>query len=148
MTKEVSVIIEGLQLGSEEEPLTTTAFGTYHLHNGKHYIQYEERLEVGEVTKNTIKIGLTRVDLSKNGVNSSQMAFDLNEITSSVYQTPYGSLSFEIKTTKILLTEAQDRLLVQLDYTLFANEAHLLDNSIKISILSDNGTEQTEQEPE
>lgn len=137
MTKEVSVIIEGLQLGSEEEPVITVASGIYHFHNDRHYIQYDEKSEDGEgITKNTIKIALTKIELSKKGANSTQMIFDLEEETLAVYHTPFGSMSFDVKTTEITLSEAPDKIQVKLLYSLSANAAHLSSNQIKILITS------------
>lgn len=138
MTKEVSVKIEGLQLGSEEEIITTMTTGTYHIHENRHYIQYEETLlEEEAISKNTIKIAPNRIELTKKGANSSQMIFDLNESTEAVYQTPYGNLVLEIKTTKIILSEVPDKLLVEMEYSLSTNDSHLSDNRITMFITSE-----------
>jgi uncharacterized beta-barrel protein YwiB (DUF1934 family) len=135
MTKEVFVTIEGLQLGSEEESVTTSTCGTYYLREDKHYIQYEETLSEGDgITRNTIKIAPRRIDLTKKGANCSQMIFDLNETTEAVYQTPYGNLILEIKTTKIVFYEAPEKLQVELEYSLSTNGSHLSDNRIIIII--------------
>jgi uncharacterized beta-barrel protein YwiB (DUF1934 family) len=135
MTKEVSIIIEGLQLGSEEEPVVTAVSGIYHLHNDRHYIQYDEKSEEGEgITKNTIKIALTKIELSKKGANSTQMIFDLNEETFAIYQTPFGSMSFDVKTTEITMDEAPDKIQVKLTYSLSANASHISNNQIMILI--------------
>jgi uncharacterized beta-barrel protein YwiB (DUF1934 family) len=137
MTKEVSIIIEGRQLGDEEEAVTTMTAGIYHLHESRHYIQYEETLSEGEeVTKNTIKIAPKRIELTKTGINSSQMIFDLNESTEAVYQTPYGNLILEIMTTRIVLSEVPDKLQILLEYTLSTNDSHLSDNCIEMLITS------------
>jgi uncharacterized beta-barrel protein YwiB (DUF1934 family) len=135
MTKEVSIIIEGLQPGSEEEPVVTAVSGIYHLHNDRHYIQYDEKSEEGEgITKNTIKIALTKIELSKKGANSIQMIFDLNEETFAIYQTPFGSMSFDVKTTEITMDEAPDKIQVKLTYSLSSNASHISNNQIMILI--------------
>ncbi|MHB8129386.1 MAG: YwiB family protein [Mobilitalea sp.] len=137
MTKEVSIKIEGLQLESEEEIITTMTTGTYHLHENRHYIQYDEALlEEEAITKNMIKITPKRIELAKKGANSSQMIFDLNESTEAIYQTPYGNLVLEIMTTKIILSEEPDKLLVEMEYSLSTNDSHLSDNRITMSITS------------
>jgi uncharacterized beta-barrel protein YwiB (DUF1934 family) len=137
MTKEVSVIIEGLQLGSEDEPVITAASGIYHFHNDRHYIQYDEKSEDGEgITKNTIKIALAKIELSKKGANSTQMIFDLKEETLAIYHTLFGSMSFDVKTTEITLSEAPDKIQVKLSYTLSANGEYLSNNQIKILVTS------------
>lgn len=137
MKKEVSITIEGLQLGTEEEPVVTTTVGTYHLYNDKHYIQYEEPTENGVgTTKTTLKIGLTKVELSKKGSASSVMTFDLNEMTQAIYQTQFGNLFFEVKTSEITVQESEEFIDVDLKYVLFTNEVYLSDNQIKLRINS------------
>jgi len=137
MTKEVSVKIEGLQLGSEEEIITTMAIGTYHLQESRHYIKYDETpLEGAKITKNSIIIAPMRIELTKSGANSPQMIFDLKESTEAVYQTPYGNLILQIKTTRIVISELPDELQILLEYNLLTNDSHLSDNTIKMSITS------------
>ncbi|MDF2942957.1 MAG: hypothetical protein K0S01_1815 [Herbinix sp.] len=137
MTKEVSISIEGLQLGSEEDSIVMTALGTYHLYNDKHYIQYDEKPEEGEgAIKCMVKIALTKIELSKKGVNSSQMVFDLKEETIAYYQTPFGNLSFDVNTTEIIIEESPEQLQVKLEYSLSSNASLISNNQIIIKIES------------
>lgn len=135
MTKEVLIIIEGLQLGSEEEPIITKVTGTYHFKNGRHYIQYEDKLSEEEaITKNSIKIAPAMVTLSKKGKANSVMEFILDEITQAIYSTPYGNLILDIKTNSILLKESNDLIEMKMGYSLSTDASHLSDNSIRIKI--------------
>lgn len=137
MTKEVRITIEGRQIGSDEEPIITTATGVYHYTRGKHYIQYEEPIEeVSAISKNMIKIEPSKVVLTKKVVRASEMIFDRAETTHLDYQTPYGNLMFELKTYSILLKNESDRLEVYMEYSLYSNAAHVSDNSILITIAS------------
>ena len=137
MTKEVSITMEGVQLGSEEEPIITTASGTYHLRNGKHYIQYEEKsVEGSKSVKSLIKISMTQVEITKQGAEKSQMNFDLHDMTEIIYQTPYGSLFFEAKTTQLLITEAERLIEVTLEYSLLSNKDTISDNRTIIRIMA------------
>lgn len=122
MTKEVSVIIEGYQVDSNEEPVITRAPGTYHLHKGKHYISYEELSEDGEgVIKSRIGLDPVRVEMTRSGAASARMSFEESCNTEAVYQTPYGELRFEIRTSRIMIEEVQNRLEASLEYSLFSN---------------------------
>jgi uncharacterized beta-barrel protein YwiB (DUF1934 family) len=137
MTKEVLIRIEGRQIGSEDEPIITTAPGVYHNTRGKHYVQYEEVIEdIAAVSKNMIKIEPTKVVLSKKLVKTSEMIFDRAGTTRLDYQTPYGDLTFDLKTYSILLTDQSDRLEVYMEYSLSSDAAHVSDNSILITIAS------------
>lgn len=135
MTKEVMITIKGLQTGAQEDAMITAAPGTYHLTNGKHYIQYEENsAESDAVSKNTLKLAQNQIVLLKKGAQYSQMDFDLSERTQAVYQTPYGALTLEISTKRIELIEADERMEVILEYSLYSDASHLSDHSISILI--------------
>ena len=123
MTKEVSVIIEGYQVDSNEEPVITRASGTYHLHKGRHYISYEEPSEDGEgVIRSRIRLDTAdRVEMTRSGAASARMSFEESCNTEAVYQTPYGELRFEIRTSQITIEEVQDRLEASLEYSLFSD---------------------------
>ncbi|MDD3172783.1 MAG: DUF1934 domain-containing protein [Herbinix sp.] len=135
MTKDVIISIKGIQLGAEEEPVIMTAMGTYHLTNGKHYIQYDEKIEDSDISlKNTLKISTFGVLLTKKGVQHSQMAFDLNETTRTVYQTPYGNLSLEVKTKSIQIKEASEKIEVKLKYSISDDVSKMSENELIIAI--------------
>lgn len=137
MTKEVLVRIEGRQIGSDEEPIITTAPGVYHNTRGKHYIQYEEAIdEIAAVSKNMIKIEPSRVVLTKKRVRTSEMIFDRAGTTRLDYPTPYGDLTFDLKTYSILIKDESDQLEVYMEYSLYSNSDLVSDNSILITIAS------------
>lgn len=136
MTRDIFITITGRQLGIEEEPVIMTADGAYRLANGKHYIQYDEKFENSEaVQKNIIKISSSEIVLTKKGVQNSQMVFNLNETTQTVYQTPYGNITLEVITKAIELIEISYKINVKLIYSLFTEGALLSDNELAISIL-------------
>lgn len=137
MTKEVLVTIEGMQQGDDAEPIVVTVPGIYHQANGKHYVQYEEKLtDSEEHSKNTIKISASNVLLSKKTSEVSQMEFVLGEITQTIYQTGYGNLHFDVKTDSIVLLEEEDRIRVRMSYTLSTAEVLVSSNNILITIQS------------
>jgi uncharacterized beta-barrel protein YwiB (DUF1934 family) len=135
MTKEVSITIEGVQIGAEEAPILMTASGTYHMQNGKHYIQYEEQPEEGQgCIKNMIKISAVEVAMTKKGTANSEMNFVLNHNSQITYQTPYGNLFFEAQTSLIKVVEKDTSLEVTMEYSLFSNEDHISDHRTIIRI--------------
>jgi uncharacterized beta-barrel protein YwiB (DUF1934 family) len=135
MTKEILITIEGQQLGNDEEPIIVTSPGIYHFTNGRHYVQYQEILtDSGVISKNTLKISPSHILLSKRTNHISQMEFDLNEITQTIYQTAYGDLNFDIRTDSIVISEEAERIEVSMNYSLSTNDAHVSDNRIRITI--------------
>ncbi len=135
MTKEVSITIEGTQTGAEEVPILITASGTYHMHNNKHYIQYEEQAEDGQgCIKNMIKIGPEQIEMTKKGAASSEMTFDRNNKTEVIYRTPFGSLFFETLTSQIAMIVEENSIEVTMEYALYSNEDHISDHRTIIRI--------------
>jgi uncharacterized beta-barrel protein YwiB (DUF1934 family) len=137
MKKEIRILIEGTQRGSDEEPVVSMAEGTYHYKNGSHYIRYEEKPQDGDgMISNTIKISPAQVYVSKKGALQAQMAFDTLQPTSATYYTAYGNLSFGVRTKSIRLLEGEDRLQLKLEYSLTSDGSALSDNIINIDIRS------------
>ncbi len=135
MTKDVIVTIEGRQLDSDELVMIFKADARYHLQHKKHYIQYDEPAEAeGAVIKNMIKISAERIEITKKGAASSQMYFDLSQNTEAIYQTPYGDLCFQVKTSGIFIEETESSMLVKLEYTLYSEGAHLSEHKTVIML--------------
>lgn len=137
MTKEVVVTIEGLQLGENNDRIATKASGLYQFQNEKHYIRYDEMIEgVEGAIKNIIKIAPDQVSISKKGAANTTMTFQLGEVTSTNYHTPYGTLLLQIKTTQMRVEEDADQIDIHLEYTISADENILSRNRTLIKIQS------------
>lgn len=137
MTKNVVVMIEGLQYGEENDRIATKEIGTYHFQNGKHYIRYEEKMEgVEGAIKNMIKVAPDQIVMTKIGAANTTLSFHPREVTSTNYQTPYGDIQLRIKTTQIQVEEDTDEILINLAYRLTANGNPLSENQTIIRILS------------
>lgn len=137
MTKEVKIIIEGMELGPEGESIMTKALGTYHYRNGAHYIQYGERSEEeGNIIRSMLKLAYNQLTIKRDGQFDSHMVFDLSGPTNGRYGTPYGSLSLEVHTRELSVMEAEDELQIFLQYTLADKGANLLENQVTIWIKS------------
>ena len=139
MTKEVLISIRGLQLDiSEEEAVEVISVGTYHKRNGKHYLIYEEfpmgQEASGHVTKTTIKISDRQVDIRKKGSSNTHMIFEKDKKNMTYYDTPFGELLMGIYTTKLEVAESEEEIVVNLEYALDVNEAHVSDCDIQIKI--------------
>ncbi len=135
MTKEVIVNIEGRQLDSDEMVIIIKVDGVYHLQHQKHFIQYDEPAETEDaVIKNMIKISPNRIEITKKGAAASQMNFDLDQNTEAIYQTPYGDLCFQIRTSGIFLEETENSILVKLEYALYSEGSQLSEHRTIIMI--------------
>jgi Uncharacterized protein conserved in bacteria len=138
MTNKVIISIKGIGSSIEEEGILLTARGSYHNRNGKHYIQYDEKMEESDaVINNTIKISDSVISLTKKGAQQLQMVFDQNEPSEAIYQTPYGNLILEINTKSVNRRETPEKIELRLEYSLFSDKAHLSDHELFIVIEAD-----------
>lgn len=139
MTKDVVVTIEGIQLGEGNDRIATKAAGMYQFRNEKHYIRYEEMVEgVEGAIKNIIKITPDQVSITKKGAANTTMTFQLGEVTSTSYHTPYGTLILQIETTQMQVEEDTDQIFINLAYRISADESILSENKTRIVIESKN----------
>jgi len=135
MTKDILITITGKQQGVEDNPVTIELPGSYHMTNGKHYIQYdEENIEIGKSIRNILKISDSHVTYSKRDSMQTRMEFEINETTQMNYYTNYGNLSFDVNTSKIKIQEYCDTLDVKLEYTLSNNGAPVSENMLHILV--------------
>ena len=146
MNRNVNILIEGIVRGESEERIVTRAIGQYHIHNHAHVLRYNESAVEGDnedkVTLgddkdsiNTIKISPGLVEMIKSGDNSTHMTFDLSQSTQSVYDTPYGSLYFQVDTSRIdIEADLADRLTLHIEYSLSHGDSHISDNQIHIVV--------------
>lgn len=139
MNENAHIIIDGTIVGDDESRITAKAKGHYQKLDDVHVLRYFEQADSGEGpglrdTASTIRIAPGLVEMIKRGEDSTHMVFDLSCPTQSVYDTPYGSLYFQIKTQRIDISEGTDRVAVHLEYSLFHDESHISDNRVDITI--------------
>lgn len=143
MVKEVLVSISGLQYEiAEDIPVELVSAGEYYYRNGKHYVLYDEIEESQEgshsLTRNTIKIMGSQIEIVKKGMNHVHMVFEEGKHNMAYYSTPFGNLLIGIHTTKIRITQEQDIMRILIEYGLDVNYTHVSDCVIEIKIASRN----------
>lgn len=140
MTQEVLLTLQGLQFDQREvdaDKIETVTVGDYYKKNGKHYVVYEEVTEGFEqTTKNRLKISENMLELSRNGLINMHMVFQENKKNLTNYNTPFGQILIGIDTKKIQIKEQEDKIVVDVDYSLDINYEFLSDCHIRINICS------------
>ena len=138
MTKDVLITISGVQMLDEEDmDVEMVTRGDYYHRNGKHYILYDEVMEVFEGTvRNVIKVSPESVDIIKQGAASTRMQFEKNKKNLSCYTTPLGDLMIGIQANRISIDEGQDHLKINVEYSLDINYQHAADCNISVSVQS------------
>ncbi|MDK2968286.1 DUF1934 domain-containing protein [Lacrimispora sp.] len=138
MTRDVLISISGAQIVEEDnQAVEMITRGDYFLKNGNHYILYDEVQEGMEgITRNTIKIHPAGMDIIKRGGTSVHMTFEKEKKNISCYATPFGELMIGIRTNDIRIAEEEDRLKVQVDYSLDINYQHVSECNIVLEVCS------------
>ncbi|WP_077609831.1 DUF1934 domain-containing protein [Clostridium sp. Marseille-P2415] len=138
MTRDVLISISGMQIVEDDNnAVEMITAGDYFLKNGNHYILYDEIQEGAEgVIKNTVKIRRSGLEIIKRGSSSVHMTFEKDKKSISCYATPFGELMIGINTNDIRIDEEEDRLKVQVAYSLDINYQHVSECNIVLDIHS------------
>ena len=138
MTQKVTLIFRGMQSnqgGEGSEQIETVSQGDYFKRNGKHYVIYEESVEgIDDKVKSKLKFDADTVEVSRSGPMNSHMVFQENKKNLTGYNTPFGQILMGINTKKIQITEQQNRIAVDVDYSLDADDEFLSDCHMEIVI--------------
>lgn len=138
MEKEVLLALKGLQFALDEEgaqALETITPAVYYKKNGSHYVIYDEVLEgFHDTTKNIIKFKSSVMEVTKKGLVNVHMIFEENKMNMTSYSTPFGDILIGIDTDQVEIREEQDRIRVNVAYTLEANYEHMADCRIEMNI--------------
>ena len=137
MTKDVLICISGLHNGPEveDDPLEVIVGGEYYYRNQKHYLIYDEIMDgTDEQTHNIIKMKPDYMELTRKGPVNVRMLFEKNQKNMTLYHTPFGSLSIGIDATKVEVTEKEDRIIADVEYSLDMNDEKVADCHIHIEV--------------
>ncbi len=138
MTKQVLITVTGSHSvdGVEQDPVVTTAKGTYNMQKGHHYIRYEEQAEGAPVaTSNLVKFYEGYLSVTKKGHVSSQMIFEKGKMNVTNYHTPAGILEMGVEAEAITLTEADKKLEIAVDYALHAGGSKVQNSRVVITVV-------------
>ncbi len=137
MTKDIIIKIKGKQTYPDGECVETVteASGEYYLRNGSHYVMYEEQ-EAGftQSSKCMLKIHEQGVELTKKGLVQSKMVFEEGKLHMTEYRTPFGVIMMGVQTRQVSMLEEENTLVARMEYALEANEEHMADCQITITI--------------
>ena len=138
MEKEVLIALKGLQFALDEEganALETITPAEYYKRNDSHYVIFEELMEgFTDTTKNVIKFRDSQLEVTKKGLVNVHMVFEENRKNMTSYATPFGNILIGIDTDEVEIREEEDRIQVNVAYTLEANYEHMANCKIEMSI--------------
>lgn len=137
MTKDIILTIAGLHAtdGDSGEPVEIVTPGQYYLKNGKHYVLFEELLEgVDGKIKSTLKFEENKVELIRTGAATARMIFEKEREHFMFYRTPMGPLEISIYTDDIFMETGEQKMNVQIDYSIKAGEEVVTESTVRINI--------------
>lgn len=123
MTKEVLLTISGLQMieDGQSEPVELVTAGDYYFQEWKAYILYDEVTEgSSQHTRNVVKIGKERLEVSKKGLTNIHMVFEKDKKNLSAYELPFGSILVGIQANDVEIWEEENRIDVEVRYSLMS----------------------------
>lgn len=143
MDKNVLVALKGLQFtigDNGEQQLETIMPAQYYKKNDSHYLIYDEVMEGFEdTTRNMIKFRDSLVEVTKKGLLNVHMVFEENRMNITNYATPFGDIIIGIDTSEIQVREQENKISINVSYSLEANYEHMADCRFEIKITDREG---------
>ena len=133
----VMLSIRGEQYFDDVDPDATELMteGTMTLRGEDIYLSYEESELTGmEGTTTTFAVQGKRVILMRTGSVNSQMVFEEGEQHTSLYETPFGELTVDIQTSKLIHNLSERGGLMEIKYSIAVEHTVTGRNCFKIRV--------------
>ena len=133
----VMLSIRGEQYFDDVDPDETELMteGTMTLREGNLYLAYQESELTGmEGTTTTFAVEGPRVTLMRTGSVNSQMVFEEGKQHTSLYETPFGELTVDIQTSKLIHNLSERGGLMEIKYSIAVEHTVTGRNCFKIRV--------------
>lgn len=123
-------------LGEEDEIEEMIVSGKYEQSADLHTIRYDEFVDSpDEVIYNIFSIGADGMLVKKTGVLESEMQFCKEGGSKKAkYITPFGEHDMDVKTLRYELSDREDKIDVDLEYSLYIDKVFAFNTVMKINI--------------
>ena len=133
----VLIKVRGEQYFDDIDPDSTelTTDGVMELTEDGMILSYEETELTGMAgTTTTFTVAGPRVVLTRSGSVNSQMVFEEGKQHTSLYETPFGELSIDIQTSRLLHNLTERGGLMEIKYSIAVAHSVTGRNCFKISV--------------
>ena len=133
----VMLSIRGEQYFDDVDPDATELMteGTMTLRGEDIYLSYQESELTGmEGTTTTFAVEGPRVTLMRTGSVNSQMVFEEGKQHTSLYETPFGELTVDIQTSKLIHNLSERGGLMEIKYSIAVEHTVTGRNCFKIRV--------------
>ena len=137
MEKDVIISIKGTQKYEHNAPdvIELVTQGRLKEREGGYTLTYQESELTGlEGTRTTIEVEEEQVTLLREGGVNSQMVFEEGRQHTSLYETPYGELSVDIQTSRLLHNLTERGGLMEIKYSIAVEHVVTGRNCFKIRV--------------
>ena len=134
--KDVIISVTGVQQGvNGPDAMELVTAGQYGQDEKETLLTWQESELTGmEGTLTTFEIGPGRVILRRSGSVNSQMVFEEGRQHTSLYETPYGELSVDIQTSRLLHNLTERGGLMEIKYSIAVEHVVTGRNCFKIRV--------------
>ncbi len=135
MNKDVLISIKGLHfdVSNNSDNVEVIQAGQYYKRGGMHYLVYDEPMEGSDqVIRNLLKFNETSLSVIKKGPFAATMLFEEASKNMTNYSTPFGSVIVGLDTHNVSLSDDNDELKLNVNYSLDINYEFMADCNISI----------------
>lgn len=138
----VAVDICNVQIiDGEEERIEMRVFGTLQKTQEGFLLEYTEYDENAHSFQTTVRVvGDTAVYVTRKGVFSSEMQFEVGKRNSTVYMTPYGEMLLGVYTKSVENALGADGGCLQFCYTTDFNTHAVIENAMTLTVSRNSDT--------
>lgn len=134
--KKNAVITVKSRISIEEDAIEVVTPGEFvKTEDGFFKVEYEEtELSGMEGTKTTMIIKDNSFELIRNGTTETQMKFEKDKESVSLYKTPYGAMGITLLTKNIEIDVNEDGGVIDVVYSLDVEEQQKMNTILKVII--------------
>ena len=130
-----AVITVQSRVSVEDELIEVVTIGKLYITSNSYRVEYDEtELSGMEGTKTTMLIKDNYFKLSRVGTTETNMEFELNNESISLYKTPFGVMSIAINTKKLDINMDDNGGNVHIVYTLSVEGQPMIETDLNVFI--------------
>ena len=134
MQRDISVYIKGSGTGETDEgdSAVTMADGICRKAAGKTHILFRETAGEDAASSSHLVLTAHSAELIRRGEVSCHFVFREGETTETVYRTMYGETGLEVRTEKLLVSETETEIHLELLYELLSGGIKIAERSMEM----------------
>ena len=134
MSKKAVITVKSY-ISVEEESIEVITPGVFTVLKNGFKAEYEEtKLSGMEGTKTTMMINKNSFELIRCGSTETQMIFDRNNQSMSLYKTPYGNMTVTIDTKQLKIDVDENGGSIHIVYTLLIEGQQKIETDLNVDI--------------